>query len=889
MTTAARQTSPQPESAVSTTRFLYVSSTLDHCGLSSDDRLSVFTERHRAHLRIPELTPNIDPLFAVERLRADGAVLELSSGSPTLSQLRLARGVLDQGKRVWFYFPAEAAVECIDRERLAGLRKLYYFLKALEASHNGFVSVTRRVPFLLRGPLERLRQSVQDGTPEVERIIGDASPVAFDDSTLHRQGAKALSGTGVYLRTDYWAKIKAGGSYGHTCYVAEALKRTVDRLICFMPNHYSLLDELNVEQVVMPPASSLSSETNLLAANAHYYPILKNRLRGLGVEFIYERLCLGNHCGARLSQELSIPYIVEYNGSEIEMSRTFGGYTLQFEEQFLKAEEAAFKQATVISVVSDVIREDLVARGVDRGKILVNPNGVNLTAYPEPVPARREEVRRQLGWNDTHRVIGFIGTFGGWHGIDVLAEAIPLVCRRYPEARFLLIGDGNNKRMVDAQIDNHGLADRVVCMGLVPQTEGARLLQACDIYVSPHNRRMSGGRFFGSPTKIFEYMALGGGIVASDLDQIGEVLSPAIRPPAEDTAPLNVTDQRAVLCTPGNVDEFVRGIGLLVRNPELSRALGRNARRAAESEYSWDQHIAKLWDFIQQRTFASVTTRPVATETPGNSALIETDDSYKAEVQAQWDNNPCGSHYVKEAEQHTLEWYKEVEDYRYVKYAPWMPKTMEFALHRGKKLLEIGGGLGTDLAQFALNGAEVTDVDLSSGHLKLAEENFRLRGLKGTFIHQDAETLPFPDSSFDVVYSNGVIHHTPNTATLVKEMHRVLRPGGRVIVMVYAEYSLHYWHTHVYQLGLRSGMLASYSMAEIMSRNAEITENGARPLVKVYTKSRLRQMFADFGNVEIVKRQLTPAEVPPFLSWFAADTLSRFIGWNLVLKGIKRG
>src|SRR5207253_2287024 len=79
------------------------------------------------------------------------------------------------------------------------------------------------------------------------------------------------------------------------------------------------------------------------------------------------------------------------------------------------------------------------------------------------------------------------------------------------------------------------------------------------------------------------------------------------------------------------------------------------------------------------------------------------------------------------------------------------------------KILEVGAGIGTDLAQFARNGGVVTDLDLSSGHLELAKENFALRGLPGQFILHDAETLPFDDNTFDVVYSNGVIHHTPNT------------------------------------------------------------------------------------------------------------------------------
>ena len=268
-------------------------------------------------------------------------------------------------------------------------------------------------------------------------------------------------------------------------------------------------------------------------------------------------------------------------------------------------------------------------------------------------------------------------------------------------------------------------------------------------------------------------------------------------------------------------------------------------------------------------------------------SILDTGDSYKDEVQDQWDNNPCGSHYAKEASKNTLEWYLEVERYRYEEYAPWMRETMEFARHAGESVLEIGGGLGTDLAQFAKAGAVVTDIDLSAGHLAHAQENFSLRGLTGTFIHHDAEKLPFPDSTFDVVYSNGVIHHTPNTQVVVNEIHRVLKPGGKAIVMVYAENSLHYWRNLVTDLGLRQGLLESYSMGEIMSMHVEITENNARPLVKVYTKARIAKLFSEFVRVAISQHQMVAAEVPRALRWIPLPLMGRLMGWNLVIKAHK--
>jgi ubiquinone/menaquinone biosynthesis C-methylase UbiE len=290
--------------------------------------------------------------------------------------------------------------------------------------------------------------------------------------------------------------------------------------------------------------------------------------------------------------------------------------------------------------------------------------------------------------------------------------------------------------------------------------------------------------------------------------------------------------------------------------------------------YSWKRHVARLWAFADQLPRGA------------RAGQVETGDAYKDQVQNQWNNNPVGFETAKEAQPHTLEWFLEVERYRHGVYAPWMPEVMEFAAHAGQEILEVGGGMGTDLAQFARHGAIVTDVDLSQGHLQIAQENFRLRGLTGRFVHHDAESLPFDDGQFDLVYSNGVLHHTPNTAQAIAEILRVLKPGGRVIVMVYAENSLQYWRNLVWHYGLKSGDLSSQSMADIMSRTVERTGNDARPLVKVYTKPRLRALFGAFADIRIVQRQISPELVPRRLRRLL-PVVERLAGWNLILKARK--
>jgi glycosyltransferase involved in cell wall biosynthesis/ubiquinone/menaquinone biosynthesis C-methylase UbiE len=857
---------------------LYFGPQLDTVGTLPSGALEPTTERHVIRLEVANQVGVANPIGALSsRNGVGGIVIALSSGLPDRRRIELASAALDRGLRVWLHWPGEQAVECIDLERLQSLRRHRHAAIALEKvgrrAHTAMKAWERIRPglrWIYRGrfPVRRY-----DMLADLERMSLDARPVPFTRIPDSPSASRRID-RGLYLRTDFWAPITSGGSYGHTCYVAKELAAVTDQFVCMVANPFKLLDELGVHQVVMDRPTTIINEDAIVSASAHYYPIVKAACEVLRPAYIYERLCLGNYVAALLSRELQIPYIVEYNGSEISMQKSFDGSSPFYADVYLKAEEVAFRQAALISVISEHVKTDLLSRGVDARKILVNPNGADLTSYA-PAPAEeRGPLRASLGFTDADRVIGFTGTFGGWHGIDVLAASIPKICAAASDAKFLIIGDGTHKPQLDVEVERHGLDERVRRVGRVPQAEGARLLKACDLYVSPHNAHMIDSKFFGSPTKIFEYMAMARGIVASELEQIGEVLSPGLRAKDLERPGVEVRDERSVLCTPGDVDEFVAAVVGLVRRPDLSCALGRNARQAVVDHYSWQRHVDRVWTFAHDLPWSE------------NTRRLPTGDAYKDQVQNQWNNNPVGSETARGAQPQSLEWFLDVERYRYQDYAPWMPSVMEFDRHAGEQLLEVGGGMGTDLAQFAKHGAIVTDVDLSEGHLRLAQENFRLRGLTGRFVHHDAESLPFDDGSFDLVYSNGVIHHTPNTKQVVHEIFRILRPGGRAIVMVYAENSLQYWRNLVWHYGLKSGDLATKSMAEIMSRSVERTGNDARPLVKVYTKARLRALFRNFEDIRILQRQISPELVPRRLRRLM-PVVERLAGWNLIIKARK--
>ena len=155
----------------------------------------------------------------------------------------------------------------------------------------------------------------------------------------------------------------------------------------------------------------------------------------------------------------------------------------------------------------------------------------------------------------------------------------------------------------------------------------------------------------------------------------------------------------------------------------------------------------------------------------------------------------------------------------------------------------------------------------------------------------DGEQLPFASESFDVVYSNGVLHHTPDTAGAIREVHRVLRPGGVAKVMLYYRNSLNYWFEIVLRRGLLGGeFLRGRSAEEIMSRVVEFSDHGVRPLVKVYSRRQARELFKQFGDVNVDVEQLTKEELrflAPLVSESLFERLGQRIGWNVVITATK--
>lgn len=256
-----------------------------------------------------------------------------------------------------------------------------------------------------------------------------------------------------------------------------------------------------------------------------------------------------------------------------------------------------------------------------------------------------------------------------------------------------------------------------------------------------------------------------------------------------------------------------------------------------------------------------------------------------------WTADPCGQ---VEGEPGTPDYARRLVAARNG-YAPWIADVLDYVGAAGLDVLDVGCGQGIDLIGYAQAGAIVTGIDLTPRHVELARRHLEAFGLAGEVVLGDAEQLPFADASFDRVSSNGVLHHTPDMAAALREIHRVLRPGGEARIILYNRHSLHYAVSQVMWRGvLKGGLRRERSIEGLLSAGVETSSIGARPLVRVYSPSEVRAALqrAGFVGVHAEVRHFHWADVPGgrVLGDRAAGltkAIGRAAGWYVVGMGRK--
>ena len=259
-----------------------------------------------------------------------------------------------------------------------------------------------------------------------------------------------------------------------------------------------------------------------------------------------------------------------------------------------------------------------------------------------------------------------------------------------------------------------------------------------------------------------------------------------------------------------------------------------------------------------------------------NSSNVE----LKAEVRDFWDSDPCGTRYLSAED--------DFEAHERARYSleSYIPGFAGFATARGCKVLEVGVGMGADYLEWLKAGAQATGVDLSSVSLERARRRCEMAGFTPDLRHADAEHLPFADEMFDIVYSYGVMHHSPDTAQCIREAWRVLKPGGQVKIMVYHHPSL---------TGLM--LWSRYGVLRGKSPRQSVYDHLESPGTKTFTQSEAKSLMGLFENVsmqqvfspgDLLLNRPSPRFSSPFyrLAWkLYPRRLARRLGgrWGLFL------
>jgi glycosyltransferase involved in cell wall biosynthesis len=411
--------------------------------------------------------------------------------------------------------------------------------------------------------------------------------VARLESAVPPSWPTAAQERALFLRTDHVFGVVAGGSVGHLAGVIRGFRR--DGVAVQVVSTDYLVDVPRDQGFHLArPEYGVArnfSELVRLNYNEQLHDDIERHWSQWRPDFVYHRYSLFNYVGPALRARYGVPYVCEYNGPLTWVQRNWDDRPLQLEGLAERIERLNMSASDLVVVVSRPLVQEAVSRGARPERVLVNPNGVDPDRYAPHVSGA--EVRRRYGLDDA-LVVGFIGTIGPWHGVEKLVEAAALLQEDARDQvlgrlRFLVIGDGVRMGEVRNRIREAGLGDRVILTGLVPQEQGPAHLAACDILASPHVPNPDGSEFFGSPTKLFEYMAMGRAIVASELAQIGEVLEHGVT---------------AYLVPPADPAALAAGIRALALDAALRGRLANNARAIAVREHTWDAHSRRILEAL---------------------------------------------------------------------------------------------------------------------------------------------------------------------------------------------------------------------------------------------------------------------------------------------------
>lgn len=320
------------------------------------------------------------------------------------------------------------------------------------------------------------------------------------------------------------------------------------------------------------------NELNAILANAGYFRKEWRIIRQEKPEVLLVRHNLLNFSAALIAKIRGIPLVLEVNAPMAYENRRFNQRVVHLPVLPELFERLNLRLASRVITVSQELKNYFVQNGISETKIAVVPNGVDVRAFRPDVDA--DTIRQRYGLNG-NLVIGFIGSFHYWHGMEILPEYIASICSRFAQVQFLLVGSGPLKAELEQKMKDLGLAQRVCFSGYVPHHDIPQFLSAMDIVVAPYPKS---GFFYFSPLKLFEYMAAGKAIVASHVGQIGEIIQHGTN---------------GMLYDPDRQDELQKQTIQLIEDEELRRRVGEAAHATILNAFTWRHNAAAIRDILK--------------------------------------------------------------------------------------------------------------------------------------------------------------------------------------------------------------------------------------------------------------------------------------------------
>lgn len=302
---------------------------------------------------------------------------------------------------------------------------------------------------------------------------------------------------------------------------------------------------------------------------------LRRRFVSHPPDMIYERASLYGTVGAQLAEELDVPLVLEVNSPiAVEQATYRGTGMLELAE---RAERFALGHAAVVAVVSEELRGHVEAMGAAPSRVHVVPNAVDIHRFrPNRIGAAEPPAAKATP------VIGFVGGLRQWHGVELLPEVLSHVLSRLSAVRLVVAGDGPLRSTVAAEAERLGVADRVELLGPVAHDQMPDVIRSFDIALAPYpvNDRHP---FYFSPLKLFEYMACGVPVVASNVGQVAELLT---------------GESAGVLCPPGDPVAMANACIALLEDPRAYAAMASSGPEIVAARYTWDGNAQRVLELV---------------------------------------------------------------------------------------------------------------------------------------------------------------------------------------------------------------------------------------------------------------------------------------------------